>query len=445
MSRTARSVLLRLRRDERGSVALIVSAAMTLLLGLCAIVIDIGLLIHDQRVLQTSTDAAALSGAQFINCCGDNGAKAINTAIQYSAVAGDLNASGRLTVTMQSGYPLLKCLDSTGISCGSDKANALVVRQQSTVPLFFAQLFGAGTMTLTAEATASARGGTPRPLDAVVILDTTFSMNTNDPNCSNPSLSRIQCALLGVQTLLGVLKPKYDQVALMTFPGLTSPGLAGYDYCDPNGTLTSANIAYYDDSPNYLIVPFSTDYQNPDGSLNSGSALVAATGAAGTGCGGMQAPGGVNTYYADAIAAAQTYLTNNGRTNVQKAIIFISDGDANSQPPHVAPPQTPNECLNGINAAQAAAATGTWIYSISYGSPTSPYPGSCDTDSGDSSISACAAMQQIASDPTKYYSDDQGADLACVSGANSMVDLNQIFGNIGEDLTNARLLPDNTS
>ena len=166
--------------------------------------------------------------------------------------------------------------------------------------------------------------------------------------------------------------------------------------------------------------------------------------AQGGSCHGLQAIGGVSTYYADVITAAQSYLTQSGRANVQKAIVFLSDGDSNSQPPNVSSPQqTPHECQNGINAAQTAAAAGTWVYSVAYGASTAQAPGgSCATDSAP--MSACRAMQQIASDPTKYYSDDQGSD-PCISGANPMVDLNQIFGNIGIDLTNARLLPDNAT
>jgi hypothetical protein len=51
----------------------------------------------------------------------------------------------------------------------------------------------------------------------------------------------------------------------------------------------------------------------------------------GSGCSaGVTAQGGVGTYFADAVTAAKTYLTDNARPGVQKIIILLSDGDANN-------------------------------------------------------------------------------------------------------------------
>jgi Flp pilus assembly protein TadG len=441
MSCQTESLACRMRRDCSGGVAIIVGASMALLLGFCAIVVDVAYLINTQRFLQASADAAALAGSQFINCCDDDGVTATNTAISYSAVSGGKNARADLTVTMASGYPLLKCLDSTGVSCGPDSANALVVKEQATVPLFFAPLFGVGTVSISAMATASARGGTPKALDVMIIVDTTASMNTEDDSCSIGGASREDCALAGVRTLLGVLKPSVDNAGLMVFPGLTSSSKAPYEYDCDSSTPSSSAIARYNANPVYQIVGLSNDYRASDSanSLNPNSDIVLAARGGDPGCQeGLTAIGGQGTFYADVITAAQQALTTNGRLNVQKAIIFLSDGDASSG----SAPNGSNECHQGINAAQAAAAAGTWVYSIAYGASTDA-SGSCSTDSP--RISACSAMQQIASDASKYYSDTTGGSSSCTSSANPVTDLNQIFGNIGVDLTNARLLPDSTS
>jgi len=48
---------------------------------------------------------------------------------------------------------------------------------------------------------------------------------------------------------------------------------------------------------------------------------------------------------------------------VQKVIIFLSDGDANASSSNVPSGQGSNECHEGITAAAAATAAGTWVTS----------------------------------------------------------------------------------
>ena len=80
-------------------------------------------------------------------------------------------------------------------------------------------------------------------------------------------------------------------------------------------------------------------------------------------------------------------------------IILLSDGDASATVSNMPAGKANNQCHQGITAAQAATAAGTWVYTIAYGAPTSPTPGSCTGGSGDSpAISACATLQQMASE-----------------------------------------------
>ncbi len=53
-------------------------------------------------------------------------------------------------------------------------------------------------------------------------------------------------------------------------------------------------------------------------------------------------------------------------------------------------------------------------------------------------------LQQMASDSTKFFSDQTGSNNACTSAAHPITGLNQIFQTIGGDLTLARLIPDAT-
>jgi hypothetical protein len=164
---------------------------------------------------------------------------------------------------------------------------------------------------------------------------------------------------------------------------------------------------------------------------------------------GLQNPGGVGTYYAGVIAEAQTDLSNltYPRTTMQNVIILLSDGDANSASTNFVYGSTSlakNECQQAVTAATNAAAYNnkagpTWVYSVAFGASTSSSD-SCSTDSG--AYSGCSTMQAIASDPTKFYSDDANG---CVSTAHPNIkDLGSIFQTIAYDLLSTRLLPTNT-
>ena len=117
-----RLAIQRWRSDQRGSVAVMVgfmAIAFSMMLGL---VVEEAQIYRTTTALKASTAMAALAAAQDINCCTTS--TAIARAQSYSA----LNPIKEATVTMVSGYPKLKCLTSTGVSCaGTDSANAIVV------------------------------------------------------------------------------------------------------------------------------------------------------------------------------------------------------------------------------------------------------------------------------------------------------------------------------
>ena len=458
MKRRIASFFCRMHRDQRGAVAVLVGVMLFALVAFSAIVVDLGYLFYAQRSLQASADAAALAGAQNINA--GAGGTAISTAISYSGVSGNKNANANLTVTMASGYPQLKCFTTTGVPCtGPDSANAIVVVEQATVPLYFARVLGINTWQISATSTAGGRGGSTQALNVMIILDTTGSMNNSDGSCAGNS--RIACALGGIQVLLSGLWPcaenlancgtvtsgnvanAVDEVGIMVFPGLTNASQDQYEYrCSGSPSPTTVSYAA---SPDYLAIPLSSDYRISDATttpLNTASDLVIAAGA---GCSpGIQAVGGYGTYYADAITAAQTALAGAGRPNAQNVIILLSDGGANASSSDMPTAKKTNQCHEAITAAATAAAAGTWVYSVAYGSSTTITGGDCTTDTP--AISSCSTMQQIASDATKFFVDPSGGSPPCSSPDNpSISDLNSAFKQIGIEATTARLLPNNTT
>jgi hypothetical protein len=329
------------------------------------------------------------------------------------------------------------------------------------MPTLLAGVIGIHTMDVSVKSTASATGGSPTPLDVVVIVDTTASMQSSCSSTvagvTNPS--KLDCAKAGVGAQIGQLWPcspslsscgtpdpngnvpnPLDQVGLMVYPALSNPtssNIANELDCAAN-ISGPPNIGYPAlPAAGYQIVSLRSDFKTSDTSgLNTGSNLVKAIYWSGTGCPngatapsnnvyGIEDPGGAGTYFADAITQAQTYLSSDGRT-AQKAIILLSDGEANRG----GPTNNPNPCHAAINAAHAAAAQGTWVYAIAYESS-----GNC-TDT--TTISALSTMQQIACsdtacpDPTKFFQQPNPGDLT------------QVFKQVANDLTSARLVPDNT-
>jgi len=481
MKRNRESLVSRALHDQSGQVIPWVVLAMVMLLSMAAFVIDIGNAFVCYRELQASTDAAALAGAEVLPA-----SNAAATAIAYSSVAGNKNAQGNLTnVAMVSGYPLLKCLTSLkniGMACVSPaSANAIQVKQTAQVPTIFAGIFGFKNFTLTASATASMRGSNPTPYNVAILVDTTASMSTTDTDCG--SLSRLACALQGVQVLMQNLSPcaaslatctitngmaanSVDRVSLFTFPNVTV-GTASKEFdCSSTNPTTvpysfpSTSAVTYaptgSTTATYQVLGYQSDYRTSDTSatLNSGSNLTMAVGAK-SGCTGMGDPGGEGTYYAGAIYAAQASLVAEQAAypGSQNVIIILSDGDATANSSQMASgatnsgtyPSYVNECGQAVTAALAATAAGTRVYSVAYGSAGS----GCGTDTSGTykGITPCQTMQKIASAPQYFFSDynQSGSGSTCQSASQPTTNLSQIFTQIAADMTVARLIPDSST
>jgi hypothetical protein len=245
----ARLTIRRWLAQESGQVLPLIAVMLVVLLGMAGLAVDVGHAFYCDRALQQAADASALAGASTIRTAA-NAAAAIAQANSFNATTGSVNARASLpNVTMVSGYPVLKCLSTLqalGMACvGNVPYNALQVQEQSAVPMYFAALFGMKTMTVTATATASVRGGAPSPYNVAVIIDTTLSMLFPDADCGS---TEIGCAMSGVQILLQSLSPcatslatctiadgvaasSVDRVALFTFPDVSTTTTAQDTTC----------------------------------------------------------------------------------------------------------------------------------------------------------------------------------------------------------------------
>jgi Putative Flp pilus-assembly TadE/G-like/von Willebrand factor type A domain len=395
-------------RREDGQSLVIVVLFLVVLLGFCALTIDVGHAYLAQRRLQSSVDAAALAGADLL----PNTAAAQAGAAQYGN--GDLNQPPgvddvQMTVST-------KCLTSVP---GCTTANAVTVKETGSVKTVFGGILGIGSLNVNATATACSPCGT-KPLDIMLVLDRTGSMcqaPDGTPNCAD--LAAAQNAML---QFLRLMDPSLDHVGLAVLP----PAPSATASCPSIGAMK-----YLTPTDPYVIVPLSNDYA-VGGSLNPSSQLVSKIGC-------VQGTG--TTAYANALEMAQAELVKDGRPNVQKIIVFMSDGAANTGPtsyPDTSPYRT-TPCHQGVNSAATIKGAGTLIYSIGFGVDDKSANTCKSALGGDEkvngqTIDAKDALTEIAS-PGDYYNAPDDATLGSIWSAVA-VDLLQ-----GQ----SRLIDNNTS
>ncbi len=457
--------------DQCGQAVVWVSASLVAFLGLAGLSIDVGRAYTVQSQLQTSTNAAALSGASAAGLYSTGSASAKSVAGSYAS----LNpVQGVVSTTIST--PCLNILpgggsctnDSSGNANGSSVANAVRVKQTAAVTMFIMRIFGMNSITVNAEATAA--DSTTQPWNVAIILDATGSMGSIDSYCTTKNTTAEQCAMNGIQTMLKGINPcqgsascstasanSIFRVSLFSFPNVTSATVA-YDYnckgtptsedytlplIPPTGSTdayqpfgykagtggTTIPVTTYqitpqsDDTVNIDANGFSSDYYS-GGSLNPNSVLVKVIGNGSKTAGCMKPPStnfGDNstgeTYFASAIYAAQTalqaeqsYVAGLG-IKTSNAIIFVSDGQANLAYGRF-PPKTSNAVDKNIK-------TVTYGDSVTYYNSSSPKYNLVGTgsigqypDYHDDCQQAIAAAQYARQQGTRVYAVAYGSEAS---------------------------------
>jgi Flp pilus assembly protein TadG len=83
-------------RDERGQAVVLTVLSLVVLLGMAALVLDVGAWFHDKRSLQATADAAALAGAQALP---ERPGDAANLALSYANKNGGGVAAADITIS----------------------------------------------------------------------------------------------------------------------------------------------------------------------------------------------------------------------------------------------------------------------------------------------------------------------------------------------------------
>jgi hypothetical protein len=365
---------------------------VVVLLGMAALVIDVGYAYYAHRSLQADADASALAGAQEL----PDSAKAMQVARDYSGQPGSKNAHTNIPGVTSSATT--KCLTSIP---GCSPVNAVVVTERAArVPTIFAKLLGIDHFDIKASATACSPCGI-KPVDIMLLLDRTGSMCEDhwgkyDPNCTDLNNARV-----GMKTFLSYMDSSMQWVGLGVLPPATTVA---------NRCATPYASNYNSRSAAYVIVPLSKDYTR-NGKLDTNSNLVQTIDC-------MKAND--RTAYANALEAAQAELVAHGRPNTPKVIIILSDGAANIGPTYypTSSPYRMQPCHQGVWSASTIKNSGTLIYSIGYdldavnggANVCTDYTGRLEQPS----ITAYSALQQIASRPDTFYNKPGPGELQTI-------------------------------
>jgi hypothetical protein len=380
------------RRGERGQVLVLVILFLVVLLGMAAMVVDVGYAYYAHRSLQASADAAALAGAQEL----PDPSKATQVAKQYGGEPGQKNYRDNIPNVTTS--VTTKCIQSVP---GCSPVNAVVVTERAArVPTIFAKVLGIDNFTINVKSTACSPCGV-KPLDIMLVLDRTGSMcqdhwGNSDPNCTDLNNARD-----GMKEFMKNFDAEIQWIGLGVLPPATSVG---------NRCTKPDSNNYNSRTAAYTIVQLSKDYSK-NGVLNANSNLVQTINCQ---------KGNGTTAYANAIEAAQAELTRGGRSDVQDVIVFLSDGAANMGPTYYATssPYRRQPCHQGIWSAAPIKSKGTIIYSIGYDlDAVNGGANKCQSYTGadeSPAITAYSALSQIATSSQHFYNKPDPGQLRTI-------------------------------
>lgn len=251
--------------DQSGQTIPMAALGMFLLLGMGGLTIDVGRAYSVRTELQNAANAAALAGAPLVYSGGST-IQVPSSQVQTAATA--YSASGPSTppnanydpsmgtVITTVSTPCITALMSAPATCSNtgNVPNAVRVVESAAVPTYFMSYFGTRTLNVQATATAAPTG--VKPTNVAIILDTTPSMNSSDPNCSGQTAE--QCALSGIRSFLEMLKPcaagldscdvttpqAFTRVSLFSFPNVPAyqSGISGS--VDNYWTCSKQAVAY---------------------------------------------------------------------------------------------------------------------------------------------------------------------------------------------------------
>ena len=388
--------------DERGVVAVVVALMLVALLGSAAVMFDIARLRHERHILQAAVDLGSLAGAGLMPVQGAtagaaaegtarqvaeaNGPSATGSAliIEFGCVVSDTDGDGGQDSPdlLYACGPVIPGTWSGGWTSragrayhvcnpyGGDLCNTIKLTASSTVQYLFAPILGFDSGTTGAVRAAACKGfcgQASSPLDVVLVVDRSTSMTVAD--------------IANVKAAIANSSPAKDSILEFYNPADVSIGLVALPYrrstniCDTQPTQTYPNVPNATGDP-WRLVSITNQYQNADGTLNSGTTLVSTVNCLmrATSVTTVTPTGAGHTDHGDPLHAAANMLAGS-RPDVPDVIVYFADGEANQ-------PRFNQPCQYAITRASTAKANGVLIFTIAYGASgarcgfdttTSPY------------------------------------------------------------------------
>jgi Putative Flp pilus-assembly TadE/G-like len=209
------------RANERGSTLLIVALAMVGLLAVCAFAIDLANFYLARAEAQRAADAAALAGATIFVNDGCTNAGCVSggpqeaPARQQAEWIGDQNYIAGKAASIQDG-------DVT-FSYPSPQEPQVTVVARSSVPTFFAKIFGISTANVSASATAEAYNPSGGNAPVAVACLKPFLLPNCDPTHTTPTNS----VCTGGTTQGYFFNPNSSPPYQLAHPGVYPAGIIG--------------------------------------------------------------------------------------------------------------------------------------------------------------------------------------------------------------------------
>jgi Flp pilus assembly protein TadG len=239
-------------RNEQGQSTVITLVFLVVLLGMAALVLDVGSWYRAKRDRQSTADAAALAGAQAL----PDTANATTLAQQYASKNGGIG-SGTVTFSSQ-----LRTNDTITVKASKPAAGV------------FSKLFGVGSVTTGATATARSEPVSQARGVAPITVHYKHSLL----NCKGPSSNPTCDPTFGVTTTLDL----EDLHQRGGGSGAGAFGLINLNYDDPDGNVGAGTLANWLQYGNDRYLPLGTYYSAPSANFNNSQFLSALDSVLGT-------------------------------------------------------------------------------------------------------------------------------------------------------------------
>lgn len=360
------------RSGQQGQTLVLFALFFTVILGMAALVLDQGLLRKTNLDLHNALDSGALAGVSLLK---DDAVAAEKVAREYAQLNfpgglpdADISVSFRCLIGVDKGAPRLTdvpaaCDPGSGVkwtvdSDGStafapcvpsqgDVCNVIVLKGPAERDYAFAPALGIESGFTATQVAAACKGlcGEPPevPLDLVVIIDRTSSMNGVDTENARAAADSVR----------KVLDPDIQWLGL----SLLGPSKLGQS-CRAAHDSVIGN-AYSTDLRRWVPIGLTGAGASFDSDYLSGTSKMALTIA----CFRNSSTG---TDLADPMRMATQELETSGRQNAIHAILLLTDGQPNASTSATVRANS-TYCAEAYQAAQATKAKGIEVYTVGFG------------------------------------------------------------------------------